>query len=101
MLKLLFLGSSDFAVPVLESIAVSSGIRIEVVVTRPDSRAGRGRVPSSTPVAHAAHTLNLPLMKPEKLVKEDFEGLEADVMLSAAYGQWLPHGSWGQRGLAL
>ncbi|MFO7625916.1 MAG: methionyl-tRNA formyltransferase [Candidatus Fermentibacteraceae bacterium] len=92
MLRLVFLGSSEFAVPVLESIACSPGIRVTAVFTRPDSRAGRGRVQSSTPVAHAAHSLKIPLMRPEKLVREDFEGLEADVMLSAAYGQWLP--SW-------
>lgn len=92
MLRLVFLGSSDFAVPLLESIAASPCIRVEAVLTRPDSRAGRGRVQSGTPVAHAALSLGLPLMKPEKLLKEDFEGIEADVMLSAAYGQWLP--SW-------
>lgn len=101
MLRLLFLGSSDFAVPVLESIAGSPDIRVTAVVTRPDSRAGRGRMQSSTPVAHAAQSLNIPLMKPEKLVKEDFEGLGADVMLSAAYGQWLPSWLLGSTGLGV
>lgn len=101
MLRLLFLGSSDFAVPVLGSLAASSGIIVRAVVTRPDSRAGRGRVPSSTPVAHAAHSLGIPLMQPEKLEKEDFEGLEADVMLSAAYGQWLPSWLLGCTGLGV
>jgi methionyl-tRNA formyltransferase len=90
LLRLLFLGSSDFAVPVLESIASSPDISVTAVVTRPDSRAGRGRVHSSTPVAHAAHSLGIPLMQPEKLAKEDFEGIEVDVMVSVAYGQWLP-----------
>lgn len=92
MLRLVFLGSSDFAVPILESMAGSPGISVTAVVTRPDSRAGRGRVHSSTPVAHAAALLGIPVMKPEKLLREDFEGLKADVMLSAAFGQWLP--SW-------
>jgi methionyl-tRNA formyltransferase len=90
LLRLLFLGSSDFAVPILESIAASPDIGVSAVVTRPDSRAGRGRTKSSTPIAHAAHSLGIPLMQPEKLVREDFEGLEADMMLTAAYGQWLP-----------
>lgn len=92
MLRLLFLGSSDFAVPILESIAASPEIGVNAVVTRPDSRAGRGRTKSSTPIAHAANSLGISLMQPEKLVREDFEGMEADMMLSAAYGQWLP--SW-------
>jgi len=90
LLRLLFLGSSGFAVPVLESIAASSGITVTAVVTRPDSRAGRGLSKTSTPVAHAAQSLNIPLLKPEKLVKEEFAGLDADVMMSAAFGQWLP-----------
>jgi len=90
LLRLLFLGSSGFAVPVLESIATSSDITVTAVVTRPDSRAGRGLSKSSTPVAHAAQSLSIPLLKPEKLVKEEFADLDADVMMSAAFGQWLP-----------
>lgn len=92
MLRLVFLGSSDFAVPVLESVACSPGISVKAVVTRPDSPAGRGRVNCSTPVAKAADLLGIPLLKPGKLLKNEFKPPGADIMLSAAFGQWLP--SW-------
>ncbi len=90
MLKLIFLGSSDFAVPILERLCVTPGFHVLAAVTRPDSRAGRGRKPCCTPVSESAERFGVPLCKPEKLVPglPVFDGV--DMMVSAAFGAWLP-----------
>ncbi len=90
MLRLLFLGSSDFAVPVLKTLAGAGEMVVEAVVTRPDSRAGRGRKPSCTPVALAAAGLGLRVIKPAKPTPENLGNPAVDAMVSAAYGCWLP-----------
>ena len=66
-----YLGTSDFAVAVLEHLAASDGHRPELVVTRPDRPAGRGRKLSSPPVAEAARRLGLPLSQPPKVNEPD------------------------------
>jgi methionyl-tRNA formyltransferase len=92
-MRLLFLGTSSFAVPILEVLTSSSHIRLTGVVTRPDRPAGRGRKLTSTPVAEAAARASLPLFQPVKLKKafrEEVTTLAPDVILSAAYGLYLP-----------
>jgi len=92
-MRLLFLGTSSFAVPILETLASSSSVRLTGVVTRPDRPAGRGRKLTSTPVAEAAARASLPLFQPAKLKKaflEEITALAPDVILSAAYGLYLP-----------
>jgi len=92
-MRLLFLGTSSFAVPILEALTSSSSVRLAGVVTRPDRPAGRGRKLTSTPVAEAAVRASLPLFQPVKLKKgfrEEVTALAPDVILSAAYGLYLP-----------
>ena len=62
-----FLGTTEFAVAVLERLAGSHSHRPVLVVTRPDRPAGRGRHLSSPPVALAARELGLPLAQPERV----------------------------------
>jgi len=61
--RTVFLGTSDFAAAVLARLA-DSPHRPQLVVTRPDRPAGRGRKLSAPPVAHAARALDLALLQP-------------------------------------
>jgi methionyl-tRNA formyltransferase len=60
-LSTVFLGTSEFAVAILERLASSDAYRPALVVTRPDRPRGRGQRLASPPVAQAAHALGIPL----------------------------------------
>ena len=68
-MKTVYLGTSAFAVAVLERLAESSH-RPALVVTRPDSRRGRGRQLAPPPVAEQAQRLGIELMQPEDVNSE-------------------------------
>jgi len=97
--RIVFMGSPDFAVPMLEALAASGGVRLRPynvvgVVTQPDRPAGRGRALLSPAVKLAAQALGLPLIQPERLrAPEALEQLRAwapDVIVVVAFGQILP-----------
>jgi len=89
--RIVFMGSPDFAVPVLR--ALTGSYRICGVVTQPDRPSGRGGKLTPPPVKVLAQELGLPLMQPEKLrAPEAISQLEAwapDVIIVAAFGQIL------------
>ena len=58
--RIVFLGTPEIAVPYLEALVVS-GLKVELVVTRPDVRRGRGNEVSASPVKIAAQKLDLPV----------------------------------------
>ena len=58
--RIVFLGTPEIAVPYLEAL-VASGLKVELVVTRPDVRRGRGNEVSASPVKIAAQKLDLPV----------------------------------------
>ncbi len=88
--RTMFFGSPDFAVPSLKALA-ESGREVAAVVTQPDRPKGRGRKPSSPPVKVAAEELNLDVLQPEKINKEEFYRKTAeiapDVLVVVAFGQ--------------
>ena len=65
-MRTVYLGTSDFAVTVLELLAESDH-RPALVVTRPDRPRGRGRRLSPPPVADAAHGLGIEVLQPESV----------------------------------
>jgi len=89
--KLVFMGSPDFAIPVLQALVE----RYEVVgvVTQPDRPAGRGKVLTPPPVKSLAERYQLPVIQPRRLSQPDaFAQLVAwqpDVIIVAAFGQIL------------
>ncbi len=91
--RILFMGTSDFAVPALQALR-DKGFPIVLVVTQPDRPAGRGLELKASPVKKLALELGLPLYQPEKIkTPESVETLvkaQPDVMVVAAYGQILP-----------
>ena len=65
-MRTVYLGTSEFAVTVLERLAASDH-RPRLVVTRPDRPRGRGRRLAPPPVAEAARVLGTELAQPEKV----------------------------------
>jgi len=88
-LRTVYLGTSSFAVAVLERIAATAH-RPQLVVTRPDRPKGRGRALRSPPVADAARALGLELIQPEALnapeVLERIAAAAPDALVLCAYG---------------
>jgi len=85
-LRIIFLGTPEFAVPTLEALAREH--EIALVVAQPDKRAGRGLNLQSPAVAIKARELGLPLAQPAKI--RELEPVDADVGIVVAYGKILP-----------
>jgi methionyl-tRNA formyltransferase len=92
-MKIIFAGTPDFAVPTLAAL-IEAGHEIVMVLTQPDRPAGRGMKLKASPVKELALQHNLPVYQPETLKtpesREPLLGLNADVMVVAAYGLILP-----------
>lgn len=87
-MRLVFMGTPDFAVPTLERLARSDH-EIVGVVTRPDTPRGRGRQLASPEVKVAAEALGLPVLQPDSLRDEAFQdelrSLGADLFVVVAF----------------
>ncbi len=92
-LRLAFMGSPDFSVPVLDAL-IGAGHRIEAVYCQPPRGAGRGQKLRPCPVQVFAQSKNLEIHHPADLkdtdVQAGFAGLELDAAVVAAYGLILP-----------
>lgn len=89
-MKIIFMGTPEFAVPILE--ALNSKYEISLVVSQPDKEVGRKRILTPPPVAQKAKELGLELFQPRKM-KDEYEEIinkEADMIVTAAYGQIVP-----------
>ncbi|MCP8859345.1 methionyl-tRNA formyltransferase [Latilactobacillus curvatus] len=93
MTSIVFMGTPQFSVPILEAL-VAHDYQVLAVVTQPDRKVGRKQVLQQTPVKEAAVRLNLPVFQPEKLSGSqelaDVMALQPDLIVTAAYGQFLP-----------
>jgi methionyl-tRNA formyltransferase len=92
-LNVIFAGTPEFAVRVLEAL-FDSPHRVTGVLTRPDRPAGRGLKPAGPPVKQLAAARGVPVQQPADLgdagVQEELRRLRPDAMVVAAYGQILP-----------
>jgi len=92
-MRIIFMGSPDFAVPTLEAL-VDAGHEVIATYTQPPRPAGRGKGERPTPVEVRAGELGIEVRSPKSLRDEDeqraFAELEADVAVVAAYGLILP-----------
>ena len=89
-MRLIFLGTPDFAVPSLKKIAESNH-EIIAVVTQPDRPRNRG-VMSPSPVKETALELGLKVLQYERISREgveDIKNLNPDIMVTCAFGQIL------------
>jgi methionyl-tRNA formyltransferase len=92
-MRIIFMGTPDFAVPALEKL-IDGGYEVAVVYTQPDKAAGRGRVVEEPPVKKAALRHNLTVLQPENFksaeTKRQLLELKPDTIVVAAFGQILP-----------
>jgi len=104
-MRILFFGTSQFAVPILQRLAAvaETGLpgqggadrpEIVAVVTQPDRPRGRGLRPAPSPVKLAASRLGLPILQPVRVRHKSFlqtaQELKPDVLVLAAFGQIIP-----------
>lgn len=92
-MKIIFMGTPEFAVPALEKID-EEGYEVCAVITQPDKPKGRGKKVQYSPVKKKALELDVPVLQPLK-VKDpvairEIEKLTPDCIVVAAYGQILP-----------
>lgn len=95
-IKIIFLGTGDFAVPALE-VLVNGGYDVVAVATTPDKPVGRKQILTPSPIKLKAQSLKLKVLQPEKLKESDtsYKALKlyssmADVGMVAAYGKIIP-----------
>jgi methionyl-tRNA formyltransferase len=92
-MRIIFMGTPDFAVPALDAL-VAAGHDIVAVYSQPPRPAGRGKAPRPSPVHARADALGLVVRTPVNLrgaeEQADFAALEADMAVVAAYGLILP-----------
>ena len=92
-MRILFLGTPDFAAIPLEALAQDARYQVVGVVTQPDRPVGRGRELQPPPVKQAALRLGIPVLQPETLrdpaIVEQLAALRPDVGVVAAYGEIL------------
>lgn len=89
-MRVIFMGTPDFATGTLEEI-VLAGHEVVGVVTQPDKPKGRGKTLMPTPVKEVAMKYELPVYQPKKVREPEFveilRSLKPDVMVVAAFGQ--------------
>lgn len=92
-MRIIFMGTPDFAVGTLEEI-IKAGHEVALVVTQPDKPKGRGGAVQFPPVKECAIAHNLPVFQPEKVKEtaniEYLRQFEPDMIVVAAFGQILP-----------
>lgn len=87
------MGTSLFAVLILEEMVKSDDFAIQAVITKPACKAGRGQKLTSSPVCIKAKERRIPVMEPLRVNDPNFvqslQGLLPDIIVVAAYGQIL------------
>ena len=92
-MKIVFMGTPDFAVGTLHALAESEH-EILAVVTQPDKPKGRGKALQPTPVKEEAMRYGIPVYQPKKVREEEFQvvlrELNPDLIVVVAFGQLIP-----------
>ena len=92
-MKIVYMGTPDFAVPPLAAL-VQNGYEVTAVVTQPDKPKGRGKTLLPTPVKEEAMKHDIPVYQPLKVREPEFvetlKKLEPDMIIVAAFGQIIP-----------
>lgn len=89
-LKIIFMGTPDFSVPILE--ALIKNYKVRAVVTQPDKEVGRGGNISFSPIKKVAMANTILTLQPMHIRDsvEEILALEPDLIITCAYGQILP-----------
>ena len=89
-LKVIFMGTPDFCVPILEELIKKC--TVIAVVTQPDKEVGRKKVLTPSPIKEVALKNNIKVLQPVKIKEEyqDIINLNPDIIITCAYGQIVP-----------
>ena len=92
-MKVIFMGTPDFAVGTLEAL-IEAGHEVVLAVTQPDKPKGRGKEMQYTPVKECALKHAIPVFQPRRVREaeciEEVRKYDADIMVVVAFGQILP-----------
>ena len=90
MTRVIFMGTPNFSVPILEMLI--ENYNVVGVVTQPDKEVGRKRVLTPSPIKQVALKNNIPVLTPRKVRVEYQEilNLKPDIIITCAYGQIIP-----------
>ncbi|HFQ90908.1 MAG TPA: methionyl-tRNA formyltransferase, partial [Desulfobulbus sp.] len=92
-LRILFMGTPDFAVPSLQAL-IDGPDQVVAVVCQPDRPRGRGRKLTPPPVRRCAEAAGIPVLQPSSIRTDEFHDtvreLRPDLIVVAAYGRILP-----------
>jgi methionyl-tRNA formyltransferase len=93
-MRLVFMGTPGYVIPVLDSLILIKGINVVGVYTQPDRPSGRGRNERMSPIKVHSLAQNLPVYQPASLhsqgAQAELTALRPDVIVVAAYGKLLP-----------
>ena len=87
--KIVFWGTSDFAIPSLRSL-IDSGYSVLAVITNPDKPAGRKKILTPPPVKVLAQKYNIPVLQPVSLSDYGLPPITYNLFIVAAYGKIIP-----------
>lgn len=92
-MDIIFMGTPDFAVPVLEALTASEKHTVKAVVTQPDKARGRSGKLIFTPVKEVAVKYEIPVYTPQKVKDPEFvetlKQISCDIIVVVAFGQLL------------
>ena len=91
-MRIVFMGTPEFAVPSLETVIGFPGAEVVGVFTQPDRPKGRGNKLTPSPVKVTAAAHGIPVFQPERIRRdgvEDLRALRPDLCVTAAFGQIL------------
>ena len=92
MIRVVFMGTPDFSVPVLKGLLDSDNYEVVGVVSQPDKKVGRHQILTPSPISKVAIDNNIKLLRIEKIRTnyQEVLDLNPDIIITCAYGQIIP-----------
>ena len=92
MIRVVFMGTPDFSIPVLKGLIDNSEYDVVGVVSQPDKKVGRHQVLTPSPISRVAIDNNIKLLRIEKIRNnyQEVLDLNPDIIITCAYGQIIP-----------
>lgn len=94
MIRIVYMGTPDYACRILEELLAAEGIEVALVLTQPDRPVGRKRILTPPPVKVLAEEAGIEVLQPETLrdrkLQTRLQAEAPDFIVVAAYGQLLP-----------
>ncbi len=89
-MKIILAGTPEFSVRSFEEVI--NHFEVVGIITQPDKPKGRGQKVIETPVKELAKRYGIKIFQPEKIseIYEELKGIEFDILLTCAYGQYIP-----------